>query len=97
MNGRLAELQSRLVAWEMCDQLKDVFDAAMARYQRRSAEVLTAVEDDPTRAYEHVQESAGDMVLASFEEALGDLDSIMSMVSNLEGTDLWEEGTGDEY
>jgi hypothetical protein len=55
------------------------------------------VEDDPTRAYEHVQESAGDMVLASFEEALGDLDSIMSMVSNLEGTDLWEEGTGDEY
>jgi hypothetical protein len=79
---RMRILNDRLIAWEMCEQLEDVFTATMRRYRREVTEILANIDDDED-LYEQIHKAPFDLVLKSFDEALEDLDSLVEVTGDM--------------
>jgi hypothetical protein len=80
---RLKLLNQRLLAWQLCGQLDDVFSAALRRYERDGLPILVRASEAES-SLEEIKRTPFDLLLTAFEESLEDLDRLIETTNDMD-------------
>jgi hypothetical protein len=83
LTERLKFLNQRLLAWQLCGQLQDVFSAALRRYERDGLPILEKA-GEAENMLDEIKKTPFDLLLTSFEESLEDLDNLIEITNDMD-------------